>query len=685
MARVRVDDQVSKPREFLEGFPQGTVLGPLCWDIFVDDVVDCLKLPAGAVVEIYADDIVAILTGPSVAELTRRAQLTLDSLARWEIQNKALVSLEKSTVTLFTPRPASASVPVPQAQRPKLWYPDRSLPPPQRGKRTLMKYDANPKLLGIVYDEALTFARQATLMKEKLASRRRVTARLAGTTWGQDTSTLRALHLAYTQSRMDYGLAAYGPFLTSANVHSKLQAEQYKAACTVSGCSHGTSTAVALAEAHLMSAEQRIDFAAAVMHQRCIRLPAGNGARDVAERADPPNPRRPSTWRSRARRVAAPAELPAEVEPLATHSRADPWDGAGEVDFHAELKKKVRKKKNTPEQLRAAALETLAQLPPATVEAYTDGSVLDPRKLRTGGGGYVLNDGNGKQHSGRCAAGELCTSYLAELRAVKQLLDDLLEPATPIAVPMGAEIRIGLDSQSAIRSLQKGPTAQEGMLEMTVWDCLTAVSRRYKAHITIQYVPGHVGVDAQEEADRVAKEAASSCPQERIPATLGMAQAAIRGVLRGRATDSLAPDHVWMQCTGGTPPALDHSMPREAQRRLAQLRSGHCRLLASWLFHIPGGCIITEVRPESPAAKAGLSAGWRVDEVDGAPATTDAEIRAALARARGATAKLQVREHLSPACPTGCGEVDSLKHLVIECPGYAAARHSAFATHSPPL
>eukprot|EP00660_Eupelagonema_oceanica_P019477 gene19478-biopygen16142 len=116
--------------------------------------------------------------------------------------------------------------------------------------------------------------------------------RLSGTKWGQDTATLRALHLAYVQSRLDYGLAAWGPLLPPTSV-SKLQSEQYQAACKVSGCARGSDTRAVLSEAHLSTVEQRIDFAAAAALERFTRLPAGNGARAAAERPDPPPPTRP--------------------------------------------------------------------------------------------------------------------------------------------------------------------------------------------------------------------------------------------------------------------------------------------------------------------------------------------------------------------------------------------------------
>ena len=77
-------------------------------------------------------------------------------------------------------------------------------------------------------------------------------------------------------------------------------------------------------------------------------------------------------------------------------------------------------------QLRDAALATLAALPPADVEGWTDGSVLDPIRSRRGGGGFVLCDGAGEVHTDTCAAGSLCNSYRAELAALRLCLAGML-------------------------------------------------------------------------------------------------------------------------------------------------------------------------------------------------------------------------------------------------------------------
>eukprot|EP00666_Eupelagonemidae_sp_cell4sb_P009082 gene9082-14256_t len=53
----------------------------------------------------------------------------------------------------------------------------------------------------------------------------------------------------------------------------------------------------------------------------------------------------------------------------------------------------VSKKKDSDEYRRQVALDTLAlQNDDIDIDAYTDGSVLNPRSLGRGGGGYVCID-----------------------------------------------------------------------------------------------------------------------------------------------------------------------------------------------------------------------------------------------------------------------------------------------------
>ena len=102
-ARVRVDHATSRYHTFKEGCPQGTVLGPLCWLVFIDDLVEPLR-ELNAELFLYADDVCLAFQGASEKEQYARAQRALDLLRQWAEANAVDVSLDKTCVTTFARR-----------------------------------------------------------------------------------------------------------------------------------------------------------------------------------------------------------------------------------------------------------------------------------------------------------------------------------------------------------------------------------------------------------------------------------------------------------------------------------------------------------------------------------------------------------------------------------------------------
>eukprot|EP00660_Eupelagonema_oceanica_P019491 gene19491-biopygen32662 len=195
-----------------------------------------------------------LIRGTHLPTLYKRAQEALDRLSRWEVAHQARVSLDKTTATVFVPSRTA----LPVERRPKLWYPDQSAPPPFTGVKRAIAYEAHPKLLGLTYDERLTFQTHVADLRPKIQRRAKTLGALSGTSWGCNIRELRALHLSYVQSKTEYGLAAYGPFATEHTLHP-LETEQYHAACKISGCPKSTRRQVALLEAGLESVAQRVD------------------------------------------------------------------------------------------------------------------------------------------------------------------------------------------------------------------------------------------------------------------------------------------------------------------------------------------------------------------------------------------------------------------------------------------
>lgn len=98
--RIKMSTCKSTVRPIEAGVPQGSVLAPMLFNIYVSD------LPAlpGASMALYADDTAILVTSRSVEIVERRLQEYLEILQEWYSKWRIKVNTEKSSAILFTKR-----------------------------------------------------------------------------------------------------------------------------------------------------------------------------------------------------------------------------------------------------------------------------------------------------------------------------------------------------------------------------------------------------------------------------------------------------------------------------------------------------------------------------------------------------------------------------------------------------
>ena len=98
---VRIDSQSSEELAITSGVPQGSILGPLLFIVYINDLPRCVKHCS---VNMYADDTVFYLAGPTVDNLTFYINQDLQCLSERLEDNNLVLNVSKTKCVLFTSR-----------------------------------------------------------------------------------------------------------------------------------------------------------------------------------------------------------------------------------------------------------------------------------------------------------------------------------------------------------------------------------------------------------------------------------------------------------------------------------------------------------------------------------------------------------------------------------------------------
>lgn len=97
---VRLNNILSPLKEYTVGVPQGSILGPLLFSIYIND------LPSACTADVimYADDTVLFVHAKNEAEVSKQLTIQMQNVAVWLSQNNLTLNTDKTVAMYFTNR-----------------------------------------------------------------------------------------------------------------------------------------------------------------------------------------------------------------------------------------------------------------------------------------------------------------------------------------------------------------------------------------------------------------------------------------------------------------------------------------------------------------------------------------------------------------------------------------------------
>lgn len=187
---VEIDDDKAKVCSRWEttktGVPQGSILGPLLFLLYVNDLPENVNQ---GTITLFADDTSILINDSSLDRLKSISETALTTLEKWFQLNRLILNVEKSQFIQFNKQN-------------------------KQNKQILITHNNNPiketaivKFLGLHLDIGLTWAEHTSKLENKLSS---VCYLLRALKSLLDLKTLKMVYHAYFHSVMTYGIIFWG-------------------------------------------------------------------------------------------------------------------------------------------------------------------------------------------------------------------------------------------------------------------------------------------------------------------------------------------------------------------------------------------------------------------------------------------------------------------------------------------
>ena len=537
-ARVRFNGTLSKSRKMNQGLPQGSVLAPILFLFYIDELAKIM--PSDVTVSLYADDVSILASSRSKKEAEDQVQRAVDTVKSWSDRWKLNLNGVKSEVSTFS-----------LSNEDSAWRPQINI------DDTPLRFESHPKLLGVTLDRRLTFTRQVEHTMAKASSKMRMLGAVAHSTWGWRKEDLRKVYLSHVQSSLTFASSAWQPWLSKNNI-SRLDSVQNKCLRLITSQAKSSPLESLRAETRIPSISSIIDANCLKSSEKALRLPSNHPRSLAREASAPKRLKSRKSFRQRAEDLTSKTDLNSFNRAPLTSFKIRPWLRGVKPDTVFPYLAGIDGKGVDTSTIQRAALRRTRELG-AQYNIFTDGSAREG--IADGGAGLVVTTGEIDKPT---------------------IIDTLLERGAPLTCSFEEERRA---MQMALKWVEKHLTADNSVAVFTDSQslCMALLGNHssldtmrnhinsIKAKITIQWIPGHCGIAGNEAADAAAKSAAK-IPGPAHPISYNSACTIIKKITKDPPNTHPRTHKVYSALSRDRERLIKS---REDQSLLAKLRSGH--------------------------------------------------------------------------------------------------------------
>ena len=150
-SKVRIYNSYSRPFRLRRGVSQGSVLGPVLFSLYINDLPTFL--PASVKTSLYADDLAIWASSPSVECATSVVQAALNRLVEWSSKWRLPLNPLKCETSFFSLDPYQSRI------QPSMYI-----------LNTPLKFNPHPTFLGVTFDRTLSFKYHVLSLRKKFQS-----------------------------------------------------------------------------------------------------------------------------------------------------------------------------------------------------------------------------------------------------------------------------------------------------------------------------------------------------------------------------------------------------------------------------------------------------------------------------------------------------------------------------------